>query len=564
MTGGSDKKFVFNKRGKLKDDEIVELARTNKNIFSWLKPTLPPMPKLAKVMETEQMDTPEDMDVVDTVREERLERVRLRQLEWVGQMLCKGLVMELVDSAVMESEMMICSSWLNSTLLDKCWSTLEERRIMFELREGDEGTRRGVEIGLRNIREGEEAEVALLLEEEAMLRRHEKVERLRLAWKRKMELRKYEGMMKELSKLSLEDLDRDMESIELLVTKMMIDVTGVYTRGVNVIEMGDVEMKDAAKDISSNNVILWTDEQMDTASMATGEIMDEEDMVEDDIMRPDTAQEGMTVDTLLEVVGMLPEEEMGMVETMCTRGDSQPDELESVVGVESSSYYPHHYGDGHTPLLSPATITEKGVELGCVIGLSIAGEHPGIGIVYTDRDDTHTPDTGPKDMSGDRGMRPVHTPSPGPQCKQRITVNDCVLLSTGVQPTEETADLRKVKLDSESTNLERTPVMVEGKLERFKDIGSMITQWEDLEHNDKEWMVEEGVRWGGRKFSRRMSELIGIFGEENDKIVGQTRGVVFGSDTTLNLSSVSDSVCLIPAFHHYLSHCIGDHLGGAL
>ena len=192
------------------------------------------------------------------------------------------------------------------------------------------------------------------------------MERLRLAWKRKMELRKYEGMIKELSKLSLEDLDRDMESIELLGTKMMIDVTGVYTRGVNIIEMDDVEMKDPAKDISSMNVILWTDEQMDTAAMATGEIIDEEDMVEDDMMRPDTAQEGMTVDTLLEVVGMLPEEEMGMVETMCTRGESQPDELEGVVGVESSGYYPHHYGDGHTLLLSPATITEKGVELGCV------------------------------------------------------------------------------------------------------------------------------------------------------------------------------------------------------
>ena len=29
-------KFKFNKRGKLKVDEIKELARTNKNIFSWL------------------------------------------------------------------------------------------------------------------------------------------------------------------------------------------------------------------------------------------------------------------------------------------------------------------------------------------------------------------------------------------------------------------------------------------------------------------------------------------------------------------------------------------------
>jgi hypothetical protein len=31
------------------------------------------------------------MDVVNAVREERLERVRLRQLEWAGNMLCKGL-----------------------------------------------------------------------------------------------------------------------------------------------------------------------------------------------------------------------------------------------------------------------------------------------------------------------------------------------------------------------------------------------------------------------------------------------------------------------------------------
>ena len=33
MAEGSKKKFVFNKRGKLKDDELIELARTNKNIL---------------------------------------------------------------------------------------------------------------------------------------------------------------------------------------------------------------------------------------------------------------------------------------------------------------------------------------------------------------------------------------------------------------------------------------------------------------------------------------------------------------------------------------------------
>ena len=44
-----------------------------------------------------------------------------------------------------------------------------------------------VENGLRSIREEKEAELALLMEEEAMTKRHEKVERLRLAWRKRME-----------------------------------------------------------------------------------------------------------------------------------------------------------------------------------------------------------------------------------------------------------------------------------------------------------------------------------------------------------------------------------------
>ena len=53
-------------------------------------------------------------------------------------------------------------------------------------------------------------------------------------------------------------------------------------------------------------------------------------------------------------------------------------------------------------------------------------------------------------------------------------------------------------------------------------------------------MVEEGVRRGGRKISRRMSELIGIFVEENDRVIGQTTDVVSREDT--NLSSLSASL----------------------
>ena len=132
----------------------------------------------------ECMEMVENMDVVDAVREERLERVRLKQLEWACRMMCKGLVMEMVDRSAEMSERSVCSDWVNTTLVDSCWSTLEYGRGMEEILDAGDDLTLKIETGLRNIREEKEAEVALLMEEEA--RRHKMVERLRLAWSKKM------------------------------------------------------------------------------------------------------------------------------------------------------------------------------------------------------------------------------------------------------------------------------------------------------------------------------------------------------------------------------------------
>ena len=53
--------------------------------------------------------------------------------------------------------------------------------MLQEMLEGGDDLREGVETGLRDIREVKEAETAMMLEEELMLNRQEKVERLRLA-----------------------------------------------------------------------------------------------------------------------------------------------------------------------------------------------------------------------------------------------------------------------------------------------------------------------------------------------------------------------------------------------
>ena len=55
------------------------------------------------------------------------------------------------------------------------------------------------------------------------------------------------------------------------------------------------------------------------------------------------------------------------------------------------------------------------------------------------------------------------------------------------------------------------------------------------------------MRRGGRKISRRMSALIGIFEEENDRVIGQTTDVVSREDTNLSFISLSSiSASLFP------------------
>ena len=45
----------------------------------------------------------------------------------------------------------------------------------------------------------------------------------------------------------------------------------------------------------------------------------------------------------------------------------------------------------------------------------------------------------------------------------------------------------------------------------FHDSKDMIAKWERIESDEDEWKVEGGIRSGGRKLSRRMSELLGNF-----------------------------------------------------
>ena len=213
------------------------------------------------------------------------------------------------------------------------------------------------------------------------------------------------------------------------------------------------------------------------------------------------------MDTMSEEVGIWPEGEEGKGETLCGMGGSQLVNGGSVVGMESLLEYPNHYGSGHTLLLSPTTIPENGVEVDCVMELLITGDNEAILTEDIRDNDTHTPWPVPIYSVRKQYVGAVHTPCLGTstQAEQQMPGIYCVQLGTSVQPPDTIADLEKVSVQSASPNLNRTPGVVDGKEERFCDIGEMIKQWEQLEEDDSEWKVEEGVRRGGRKLRKRMS-----------------------------------------------------------
>ena len=55
--------------------------------------------------------------------------------------------------------------------------------------------------------------------------------------------------------------------------------------------------------------------------------------------------------------------------------------------------------------------------------------------------------------------------------------------------------------------------MVHGMQERFVDVHSLVREWEELENCKEECEVKGGMRRGGRRVSKKMSELLGRFGE---------------------------------------------------
>ena len=124
-----------------------------------------------------------------------------------------------------------------------------------------------------------------------------------------------------------------------------------------------------------------------------------------------------------------------------------------VVEVSLFPEEPHHHGGLKPSVLCQSTLPEKGWDSGAVLDVRPTGDH----------------------VSGER--------TPGGRSKYH----------------------------------DRSTAMVNGRMEQFKDVRSMVEEWNGLERDDMEWLPMEGVRRGGRRVSRRISELLQNFQGERGR-----------------------------------------------
>ena len=84
---------------------------------------------------------------------------------------------------------------------------------------------------------------------------------------------------------------------------------------------------------------------------------------------------------------------------------------------------------------------------------------------------------------------------------------------------------------------ERSPSMINGNKEWFRDVSSMVGRWEEMEKDETEWLPGDGKRRGGKRISRKITELINEF---------QDREGGGGRDTDSQSDILSfDSICNI-------------------
>ena len=268
-------------------------------------------------MEQDLIEKPEQMEVVDRDREDRLDRVRRRQLQWATSQLCKSMVLDMVDTAVCESSMRMCKEVMMENIVNKAWTEIVFLDIMKVVENVDISLRTRVEERLREDRELLELEEATIIKLRKDKIRKSKVEALKKLWRTKRLQEDIRKMTEALDTLELDDWSIELDQIVTLLDKMILEMP--------TIAMGDVEMTDPRKELPKEEIV-WAAEVMDT------------DVVVDKDAAMETESNHRMEESVMIVVSHVDEE-------------------------------PHHHGGLLTPVQIQTIMSEKGLESGDVLGV---------------------------------------------------------------------------------------------------------------------------------------------------------------------------------------------------
>ena len=189
--------------------------------------------------------TDEDpMEWEDHGREEKIERARLRKLEWASTAMMKKVVVELLEGAVGKVESRHCEK-IVLEMVDRAWEDGEVNRIMDIIGEAGKSVQERIEKSLSTNRREEEMLVETILQEEAKVKRLDQARIKTMTIKKKHEARKWKSILELLRRLDLKDYSMETEELEVMMEELMevverydddMEVTGQdeYKAGMSV------------------------------------------------------------------------------------------------------------------------------------------------------------------------------------------------------------------------------------------------------------------------------------------------------------------------------------------
>ena len=239
------KNFNFKNKGKLRKDEIVELKKTNINVFDWMKQ------KQIETPLTQRLEDDGHDEWLTKVmeKEERLTRMERRKQEWEAKMICRSL-MEDILSTVSQTETARMSRHLVLEVIDSARRDSETNRLMKMIR------KEGV---WDKVKESMKKEEEMLAKEDRLRRQDIK----RLEWKARLEKLELE-LAEEMKDVMEFDLDQYMMEVDVEVTEQMTPV--------------DMEMEqDATDDIQYED---WVMKEMEEIEITWGPMIIDFDTVE--------------------------------------------------------------------------------------------------------------------------------------------------------------------------------------------------------------------------------------------------------------------------------------------